>query len=232
MKRRELLVGLAAAAITEGCTSQRPGSVQPSQTPESQARYTNQIALPKPSVAGTVSLEEAIDRRRSQRTFGPGVLPVGTIGQLLWAGQGVTSPDGKRAAPSAGALYPLELYAVTAAEVMHYLPHGHRAETRVTPDLRPKLKAAALNQASVGAAPVVIVVAAEPGRLSERYGAKADEYTDLEVGHAAQNILLQAVVHGLAAVPVGSFDEPRVARTLALPPGQSVVYLIPVGFAA
>jgi SagB-type dehydrogenase family enzyme len=232
MKRRELLVGLAAAAITEGCTSQRPGSVQQTPTPESQARYTNQIVLPKPSLAGPVSLEEAIERRRSVRTFGPGPLPVGTIGQLLWAGQGITSPDGKRAAPSAGALYPLELYAVTAAEVMHYLPHGHRAETRVTPDLRPQLKAAALNQASVGAAPVVIVVAAEPGRLSERYGAKAGLYTDLEVGHAAQNMLLQAVVRGLAAVPVGSFDGSRVARTLALPADQAVVYLIPVGFAA
>jgi hypothetical protein len=117
VKRRELLVGLAAAAIAEGCTSQRPGSVRQSQTQESQARYTRQIALPRPSVAGTVSLEEAIERRRSLRTFGPGPLSVGTIGQLLWAGQGVTSPDGKRAAPSAGALYPLELYAVTAAEV-------------------------------------------------------------------------------------------------------------------
>jgi SagB-type dehydrogenase family enzyme len=201
MKRRELLLGLAAAVIAEGCTSQHPRSVRPSQPPENQARYTNQIALPEPTVAATVSLEEAIERRRSMRRFGPGVLPVGTIGQLLWAGQSVTSPDGKRAAPSAGALYPLELYAVTAAEVMHYLPHGHRAETRVTPDLRPQLKAAALDQGSVSAAPVVIAVAAEPSRLSERYGAKADTYTDLEVGHAAQNMLLQAVVRGLAACP-------------------------------
>lgn len=232
MKRRELLVGPAAAAIAEGCTSQRPGSAQQSQAPENQARYTHQIALPKPSLTGPVSLEEAIERRRSIRTFGPAQLPVGTIGQLLWAGQGITSPDGKRAAPSAGALYPLELYAVTAAEVMHYLPPGHRAETRVTPDLRPQLKAAALDQASVGAAPLVIVVAAEPGRLSDRYGAKADLYTDLEAGHAAQNMLLQAVVRGLAAVPVGSFNASRVARTLALPPGQAVIYLIPVGYAA
>ena len=130
------------------------------------------------------------------------------------------------------ALYPLELYAVTATEVMHYLPHGHRAETRLTPDLRPQLRAAALDQASVGSAPVVIVVAAEPGGLSQRYGAKADAFTDLEVGHAAQNVLLQAVVHGLAAVPVASLDGARAARTLALPPGQTVVYLIPVGVAA
>jgi SagB-type dehydrogenase family enzyme len=233
MKRRELLVGVAAAAIAEGCTRQAPpGSAQQSPAQASQAQYTNQVALPKPSVAGTVSLEEAIERRRSVRTFGPGPVPVGTIGQLLWAGQGVTSPDGKRTAPSAGALYPLELYAVTAAEMLHYLPDGHRAESRVTPDLRPELKAAALDQASVGAAPVVIVVAAEPGRLSQRYGTKADAFTDLEVGHAAQNILLQAVVHDLASVPIASLDGSRAARTLALPPGQTVVYLIPVGLGA
>jgi SagB-type dehydrogenase family enzyme len=223
MKRRELLAVLAAAAIAE---------VSCSQTQESQARYTNEIALPKPNVAGAVSLEEAIGRRRSVRAFGPAPLPVGAIGQLLWAGQGVTSPDSKRAAPSAGALYPLELYAVTAAEVMHYLPHGHRAETRVTPDLRPQLKALTGGQASVGAAPVVIVVAAEPGRLSQRYGARANAYTDHEVGHAAQNMLLQAVVLGLAAVPIAAVDGTRTARTLALPPGQTVLYLIPVGFAA
>ena len=237
MKRRALLAGLAAVAIAEGCTSQRPGSVQPSQAQgsqaqQSQAQYTNQIALPKATVAGTVSLEEAIERRRSVRTFKPATVPVGIVGQLLWAGQGVTRSDGRRAAPSAGALYPLELYAVTAKEVMHYLPHGHRAETRVTPDLRPELRAAALDQASVGAAPVVIVVAAEPGRLSQRYGGQADAFTDLEVGHAAQNILLQAVVRGLGAVPVASLDGSRAAQTLALPPGQTVVYLIPVGFAA
>jgi SagB-type dehydrogenase family enzyme len=223
MNRRELLVMLAAGAIAEGSTSQAR---------ESQAQYTNEIALPKPNVTGAVSLEEAIERRRSVRAFTPSPLPVGTIGQLLWAGQGVTSPDGKRAAPSAGALYALELYAVTATEVMHYLPQGHRAETRVTPDLRPQLKNLALGQTSVGAAPVVIVVAADPGRLSQRYGARANAYTDIEVGHAAQNMLLQAVVLGLAAVPVAALDGNQAARTLALPPGQTVVYLIPVGFAA
>jgi SagB-type dehydrogenase family enzyme len=232
MKRREVLVGLAAAAIAQGCASQQSGSAQHSQEQDTQIRFTNQIALPKPSVAGSVSLEDAIARRRSVRTFRPGPLPVGTIGQLMWAGQGVTSADGKRAAPSAGALYPLELYAVTAAELMHYLPDGHRAETRATTDLRPQLRAAALDQASVAAAPVVLGVAAEPGRLSERYGPKADAFTDFEVGHVAQNLLLQAVVVGLAAVPIASLDGSRAARALGLPPGQTVAYLIPVGVAA
>jgi len=223
MKRRELLAVLAAGAIAE---------VAACQAQESEARYTDEIALPKPNVAGPVSFEEAVARRRSVRRFRPDTLPVATIGQLMWAGQGITSPDGKRAAPSAGALYALELYVVTPEKVMHYLPHGHRAETRATPDLRPGLRDLALGQASVGTAPAVIAVAADPSRLSQRYGARATRYSDLEAAHATQNMLLQAVVLGLVSVPVGSFDATRAARTLGLPSGQTVAYLVPVGFAA
>ena len=222
MKRRELLAALAAGAFAEiSCQAQ-----------ESPARYTEQIALPKPNLAGKISLEEAIGRRRSVRRYGPGPLPVETIGQLLWAGQGVTSPDGKRTAPSAGGLYPLELYIVAPTEVSHYLPQGHRAETRATPDLRPRLQAHALGQAPVGAAPLVIAVAFDPTRLSQRYAARALPYSTLEAGHAAQNILLQAVVLGLGAVPIGAYDGTGAARTLALPAGQTVVYFIPVGYPA
>lgn len=222
MKRRELLVGLAAGAIAAASSAQV-------QAQESEARFTDNVALPKPNVTGSVSLEEAIQRRRSVRAFAPGPLPVGTIGQLLWSGQGITSPDGKRAAPSAGALYALELYVVTAAEVMHYLPRDHRAETRTTHDLRPELKALAVGQASVGAAPALIVVAADTGRLSQRYGARDKMYADLEAAHAAQNMLLQAAALGLAAVPVGAVDWIKAARALGLPHAQRVVYLIPVG---
>lgn len=213
MKRRELLTGLAAAVLAGGCASQAPGWVR-----AGQARYGRQIALPPPAATGAVSLEQAIGQRRSQRAFRPDPLPVATIGQLLWAGQGITSPDGKRAAPSAGALYPLELYVVTRAEVMHHLPEGHRAEIRAVPDLRPALKAAALGQPHVAAAPVVIVVAAAPGRTRRKYGPRAEAFAGLEAGHAAQNILLQAAARGLAAVPVGSLDPSRAAATLALAP--------------
>jgi len=224
MNRRELLSGLAAAALAGGCTSQAPSRPQ-----TSPARYGSPVPLPSPTVTGTISVEKAIGKRRSMRAFRPDPLPMATIGQLLWAGQGVTSPDGKRAAPSAGALYPLELYVVTAEQVMHYLPSGHRVQSRAVSDLRPELKAAAVGQSSVGTAPVVIVVAAVPGRLSHRYGDKSDPFVQIEVGHAAQNILLQAAALGLAAVPVGSLDPSRAANALALPSDQTVLYLIPVG---
>lgn len=223
MKRRELLVALAAGALAEGTTSLAQAAP---------AHYTNQIELPKPNLTGTMSLEEAIDKRRSVRNFASKELPVETIGQLLWSGQGITSSDGKRAAPSAGALYALELYVVTATQIMHYLPQGHRAETRDTHDLRPELRALAVNQASVERAPALLVVAAEPSRLSARYGGRANLYADLEVGHATENMLLQAVSLGLVAVTVGAVEGAPAARKLALPNGQTVVYLIPVGFPA
>jgi len=84
------------------------------------------------------------------------------------------------------------------------------------------LAAAALASGCTSQAPV-------PGRLSHRYGDKAEAFVQFEVGHAAQNILLQVAALGLAAVPVGSLDPSRAANTLALPPDQTVLYLIPVG---
>jgi SagB-type dehydrogenase family enzyme len=176
-----------------------------------------------------MSLEQALGLRRSVRSFGPGDLSLAQIGQLLWAGQGITSADGKRTAPSAGALYPLELYVVTPTEIIHYLPDGHRVETRATPDVRRELGAAALGQESVPAAPGIVVIAAARDRTRRKYGDRADAFVELEAGHAAQNILLQATALGMAAVPIGAIDPDRVASVLALPSDQTVLYLIPVG---
>ncbi len=225
MRTRELVASAAALALlAAGCASEAPSWVR-----SSAARYGPPVALPAPSTGGGMPLDQAIAERRSTRSFGAGALPEAVIGQLLWAAQGVTSPDGRRAVPSAGGLYPLELYAVTPTTVMHYLPDGHRAEVRASPDLRPRLEAAAFDQAAVGAAPDLLVVAAVPDRTRRKYGARADTYVDLEAGHAAENILLEAVALGLAAVPIGGLDPGRAARALALPADQHVLYLIPVG---
>ncbi len=224
MKRRDLLLGLASVTMAGGCAQRAPSWIR-----AGDARYSRQIALPAPVLTGTFSLEQAISSRRSMRSFKPNPLPMATIGQLLWAGQGITSTDGKRAAPSAGALYPLELYVVTAKQIMHYLPRGHRVEIRDTADLRAQLQTAAFGQDPVGAAPVVLVVAAALDRTSRKYGARARAFVDREAGHAAQNILLQATAYGLAVVPIGSIDPARAATALALTAEQTVLYLIPVG---
>ena len=121
------------------------------------------------------------------------------------------------------------MYAITATELMHYVPAGHRVEQRADTTTLAALPDAAFDQTFVGDAPLVVVIAADPARTEQEYGAVADDLVNREAGHAAQNILLQATALGLAAVPVGGFDPAEVARLLALPPGQSVLYLIPVG---
>lgn len=224
MNRRDLLFCLGAAAGLAGCVRRAPRWAT-----EAGARYGAPTDLPPPVTDSRVSLERAIAQRRSMREFRPDPLPLATVSQLLWAGQGITSSDGKRAAPSAGALYPIELYAVTPSHVMHYLPDGHRVEARTTTDLRPQLRTAAFGQEHVAAAPLVLVVAARADRTRRKYTALADAFVEREAGHVAQNILLTAAATGLAAVPVGSVDGAHAAVALGTPPDQRVHYLIPVG---
>ena len=187
-------------------------------------------ALPSPRLAGQVSLEEALRSRRSIRSFSAEALTRAELGQLLWAAQGVTDLEGHRTAPSAGARYPLEVDVVTADGLARYVPDGHVLVRRGSTDLRAALRRAALDQPAVGEAPLIIVISGVVERTAARYGAeRAERYVALEAGHAAQNVLLEAVSLGLGAVPVGAFDDAEVRRILALADGEAPLYLIPVG---
>lgn len=190
------------------------------------------IQLPEPRTEGDLSVEEAIALRRSVRAFTEEALTLEELSQLLWAAQGVTATWGGRTAPSAGALYPLEVYAATPDGLLHYLPEGHRARTEATADLRAQLSEAAGGQAAVADAAVVLVIAAVPARTEARYGERAERYVQLEAGHVAQNVLLEAVALGLGGVPIGAFSDEDVGRVLALPSGEVPLYLLPVGHPA
>lgn len=186
--------------------------------------------LPSPRLVGPISLEAALQARRSIRSFTAEALTRAEIGQLLWAAQGFTDVAGHRTAPSAGALYPLELDIVTADGVARYVPDGHVLVLRGAADLRPALRWAALDQSAIGEAPLIIVISGVVERTAARYGAeRAERYVAQEAGHAAQNVLLEAVSLGLGAVPVGAFDDAEVRRVLALANGEAPLYLIPVG---
>jgi SagB-type dehydrogenase family enzyme len=185
-----------------------------------------------PVIPADSQLEDLLAARRSVRGFAADDLTDEQVGRLLWAAQGVTSDFGGRTAPSAGALYPLELFVVTSAGVDHYLPEGHRTEQKAGADLREELAAAALDQEALHSAPAVFVIAAEYARTETRYGDRAERYVHLEAGHAAQNLLLQAVDLGLGAVPIGAFDDAAVQEVLGLPTEWVPLYLIPVGVAA
>jgi len=189
------------------------------------------IPLPEPKIIGKMSVEEAIFRRRSERSFQPQELSMEQISQLLWAGQGITEKSwGFRAAPSAGALYPLTLYVVKKDGVFRYLPDGHKLLQISTEDKRPSLMRASLGQTAITEAPVVIVVAGNFRITEAKYGQRAYRYVNMEVGHVAENIHLQAVALGMVSVPIGAFWDDVVAKTLELPETQDPYYLIPVGY--
>jgi SagB-type dehydrogenase family enzyme len=190
-----------------------------------------EVALPTPEIRGTVTVEEALLRRRSVREFDTRELTQVEVGQLLWAGQGITNREsGARTAPSAGAIYPLTLYVVQRDGVWQYLPAGHRLRQLATDDRRVNLAKAAGDQGSVRQGAATLVIAGSPARLKERYGVRAERFLWLEAGHAAENVLLQAVALHLGAVPVGAFDDHLVAQAVGLPEGQAPLYLIPVGY--
>ena len=192
-----------------------------------------EIILPQPITKGKVSLEEAIFKRRSQREFQRKDLSWEQIGQLLWAAQGITAKRGGfnfRAAPSAGALYPLELYALTKDGLYHYIPEGHKLENLSDKDLRGDLAGAALGQGSVASGALDIVICAVYERITSKYGQRGMKYTHIEAGHVAQNIHLQAVALGLGSVPIGAFSDEGVQKTLGLPKDHEPLYIIPVGY--
>lgn len=177
----------------------------------------------------SMSLDEALARRRSVREYGTESLDDDAIAKLLWAAQGVTGRAGHRTAPSAGATYPLEVYAVEPGGVFRY-EGAHGRVTRVAAgDVRPALASAAGGQGAVATAPLVVAFAAVQARTASKYGERAERYVSLEAGHAAQNVLLVATALGLGAVPVGAFDDDEVARVLPLRRDERPIYMVAVG---
>lgn len=187
------------------------------------------VKLPAPAKKGTMSVEEALEKRQSQRRMSSKTLSQEDMSQLLWAAQGTTRKWGGRTSPSAGALYPLELYALTNQGVYRYDSLRHELTLHVRGDLRKDLSNAALGQTVVAEAPAVFVIAAVYERLAGKYGNRAERYAKMEAGHAGQNILLQATAAGLAAVPIGAFQDCEVQKVLKIPLDHEPLYIIPVG---
>lgn len=206
------------------------------------------IPLPAARSQGPVSVEQALVNRRSIRRYGPDALSLDDLSQVLWAAQGVTKPipetppgfrfewrGGLRTAPSAGALYPLEILAVVGrAEglepgVYRYRPVEHSLELEAAGDARAALSAAAHGQNLLAAAPVVVAVTGVTARTAAKYGERAEQYVLIEVGAAAENLLLQCEALGLASVFVGGFVDEEVDAVLQLPEGEKAYALLPVG---
>lgn len=191
----------------------------------------DKILLSEPQMEGQMSLEQSLARRRSVREFAAGKLDFDKIGQLAWAGQGITDKaKGFRTSPSAGAIYPMTLYFATQEGLFVYDPAEHTLQQLTHTDVRSRLAAAAMRQDVVARAPCDIIIAGSVRKVSAKYGGKARRYALLEAGHIAQNILLQAAAMELAAVPIGAFDIRAVARTCRLGKELEPFYIICAGY--
>lgn len=211
-----LSAGGCAAKVEEKATAERP---VPAAFKE----------LPEPSREGGLPLHEAIAARRSTRTYGSRKLTDAEVGQLLWAGQGITSPRGFRTAPSAGALYPMFLYYADDVALWRYEPRRHGLAKVLDGDVRAEIARAGLEQAPLKRAPGIIIVVAKPAINAVKYGGRAERYCMLEAGHIGQNILLTAEALGLGACPIGAFRDGDVLDVLELGDDYLPLYLIPVG---
>lgn len=199
------------------------------------------MKLPKAKTEGTVAVEQAIDQRRTVRSYMPKMLTLDQLAQLLWSAQGITGNEGvKRTAPSAGALYPMDVYVVAGANcvarieagVYHYEPHGHMLSRLVKKDLRDGVARAALSQMWMARAPVNLVISAEYNRVGIKYGERGVRYAMIEAGHMGQNLFLQAEALGLKAGIVGAFHDMKLNKILNLPRAHEPLLIMPVGYPA
>ncbi len=200
------------------------------------------VKLPPPRLDGKLSVEAAMLKKKSVREFKATPLKLAEVSQLLWAANGnlpmdaVTSSTTK-VLPSAGGLYPLEVFLVcgdrtvegVAAGVYQYLPKGHGLKLIQGSDRRTLLGSAALGQMFIAKAPATVVIGAVFARTAAKYGPQAPQYVFMEAGCSNQNLFLQAEALQLRCAAVGAFQDKQVAAVLKLPEGVTPLLLVPVG---
>ena len=203
---------------------------------ENSTKRDEAIKLPEISYDSEISIEEALSERRSVRSYVDTSLDLGQVSQIFWAAQGITDPSrGYRTAPSAGALYPLEVYIIAgkinglSPGVYRYIPEEHELIRKTEGDKRQELFEAALYQSPVKEAPAVLVFTAIFKRTTKKYGDRGIRYVYMEAGHASQNVYLQAVSLGIGTVSIGAFDNQKVKTVLNLSQQEEPLYIMPIG---
>jgi len=202
----------------------------------------NDIKLPKPSLTGKLSVEAAMAAKKSIRDFSGAPLTDAQVSQLLWAANGDLPHDAVTGAttkvvPSAGGLYPLEVYLVTGkdtvgklpAGVYRYKPGSNSLQSVTAGDNRALLSHAALSQMWMAKAPALIVIGAVFQRTTAKYGNRGLQYIFMEAGSAVQNLYLEAESLGLRAGSVGAFQDAQVSGVLKLPPNVSPLFIMAFG---
>lgn len=200
---------------------------------EIEGQAKEEVKLPQPRKMSAVSVEEALLKRRSVREYKDEALSLKEVSQLLWSAQGVTANWGARTAPSAGALYPLEIYLVAGrvenlvSGIYRYNPETHSLIKIVEGDKRFALFSASLFQTCIKNAPISLVICARYERTTQKYEKRGERYVHIEVGHLCQNIYLQAESLGLVTVAIGAFVDEAVKKVLNAQ--EEPIYIMPVG---
>ena len=206
--------------------------------------YDIVVHLPEPQTDGSFSVEKALQNRRSQRQFLDKEISLENLSQILWAAYGITQPrenppflrGGLRTAPSAGALFPLEIYVVVGKVkgidpgVYKYISKEHKIIRIIDKDLRTELTAAAWGQKMIEEAPASIIYTAIFSRMTDKYGERGRErYVCMDLGHSAQNVYLQSEALGLGTCAIGAFTDEDIAKILNLPKNEEPLYIMPIG---
>ena len=238
-ERRKVLARLANWLLALGLASFLPlkGAI----AKDKKQNQGGSMKLPQPIMEGSISVAQAIRQRRTIRNYSSQILQVDQLAQLLWSAQGLTgSRRFKRAAPSAGALYPMDVYAVVGqnsvvqidAGVYRYEPRAHMLALVTNQDLRDRVARAAISQMWMANAPINLVITAEYSRVMGKYGKRGVRYAQIEAGHIGQNLFLQAEALGLKAGIVGAFHDKEVAEVMNLPRSHEPLLIMPIGYAA
>ena len=203
------------------------------------------IALPEPKRDGAFSVEKALQERRSVRDYAKAPLTLADVSQLLWSAYGVSQKidnappflrGGLKTAPSAGALYPLEVYLVAGevtglpAGVYLYTPENHSLVKVLDGDVRAALCKACLGQGMVKQAPVSLVYSAVYERTTKKYGQRGKErYVCMDLGHSGENVYLQATAMGMGTCAIGAFSDLKLRLVVNMTKEEAPLYVMPVG---
>jgi SagB-type dehydrogenase family enzyme len=231
MRKAVIMIFLTMLCVFLWASTDLSGSVADNNT----LHTPEVIKLPEPKYDSNTSIEMALHKRRSVRDYTNQTLTLAEVSQLLWAAQGITDIRGFRTAPSAGGLYPLEVYVIVgdvntlSNGIYKYNPHGHALAKIVEGDKRAKLCHAANGQTSIQNCSILLVISAFFERTTAKYGKRGVRYVHMETGHAAQNVCLQAVSLNLGTVTLGAFNDEEVKSITSMPDEEEPLYLIAVG---
>jgi SagB-type dehydrogenase family enzyme len=197
--------------------------------------------LPAPKVNSNISVEETLFKRRSRRGYKQTSISPGELSQMLWAAYGVTHPlnnmgDGLKTCPSADGQYPLSIYVLAGnvtdlpKGVYKFNPAGHKLTGLMNRDKKAEICSAAENQIMIKEAPIVLVYTGIPEKLLASGQEIKLRWTNMEVGHSAQNVYLQATALNMGTCAIGSFNEKKVRQILNIPVNEQILYMMPVGY--